>query len=161
MALACGPSIVIGDEPTTALDVMVQAQIFDLLERLRADLGMSMILITHDLSILGDTCDRVAVMYAGRIVETGTVEEVFRIQHHPYTALLLRSFPDVAGSRLLPESIGGTPPDLLNMPAGCPFRPRCRWADAECAEAMPPFTAVSATHRYSCYHGGDMPWSLS
>lgn len=161
MALACNPSIVLGDEPTTALDVMVQAQIFELLEKLRRDLGMAMILITHDLSVLGDTCERVAVMYAGRIVETGTIEEIFSEQHHPYTYLLLRSFPNLSGPRGLPASLGGTPPDLFGEKQGCLFRPRCSWAVESCAKEMPASTIVSASHVYSCHRGKEMPWNRS
>jgi oligopeptide/dipeptide ABC transporter ATP-binding protein len=126
MAIALGPRVLIADEPTTALDVTVQAQMLDLLGDLRDADRMAMVLITHDLGVVARQADRVAVMYAGRVVETGTVAEVFRAPKHPYTISLFRSIPDVdapAGTRLAP--IGGSPPDPARRPAGCAFAPRC------------------------------------
>ena len=138
MALACDPAIVIGDEPTTALDVMVQAQILELLEDLRHKLGLSLILITHDLSVIAETCDRVLIMYAGRVAEEGPVNEVFRRPRHPYTQKLLAAFPNIAADRRALEVIPGSPPDLRNPPPGCRFAPRCPAAMAICTEVVPP-----------------------
>ena len=138
MALACDPAIVIGDEPTTALDVMVQAQILELLEDLRHKLGLSLILITHDLSVIAETCDRVLIMYAGRVAEEGPVDEVFRRPRHPYTQKLLAAFPNIAADRRALEVIPGSPPDLRNPPPGCRFAPRCPAVMAICSEVVPP-----------------------
>ena len=138
MALACDPAIVIGDEPTTALDVMVQAQILELLERLRHELGLSMILITHDLSVVAETCDRALVMYAGRVAEEGAVGEIFRRPRHPYTQKLLSSFPNIRTDRRTLDVIPGSPPDLRTPPPGCRFAPRCAFAMAICSEVVPP-----------------------
>jgi oligopeptide/dipeptide ABC transporter ATP-binding protein len=138
MALACDPAIVIGDEPTTALDVMVQAQILELLEDLRRRLGLSLILITHDLSVIAETCDRVLMMYAGRVAEDGPVDEVFRTPRHPYTQKLLAAFPNIRADRRTLEVIPGSPPDLRHPPPGCPFAPRCQFAMAVCTEIVPP-----------------------
>ena len=138
MALACDPAIVIGDEPTTALDVMVQAQILQLLEDLRHKLGLSLILITHDLSVIAETCDRVMIMYAGRVAEEGPVGEVFRRPRHPYTQKLLASFPNIAADRRALEVIPGSPPDLRDPPPGCRFAPRCPAVMAVCHEVVPP-----------------------
>ena len=114
IALACNPKLIIGDEPTTALDVMVQAQILNLLEKLRKELNMGLILITHDLSILGETCDRIAVMYAGKIVELGTVADIFEHTAHPYTQRLIECFPNIGKEKVIPPSIEGNPPNLLD-----------------------------------------------
>src|SRR3972149_2408964 len=122
MALACNPKIVIADEPVTALDVMIQAQILELLERLKRELDLSMILISHDLSVMAETCDTMAIMYAGKLVEYGATEEVFKDPQHPYTQGLIRSFPDIYGPRELPPWIPGQPPNLLDLPAGCRLR---------------------------------------
>jgi peptide/nickel transport system ATP-binding protein len=125
LALACSPSVVIADEPTTALDVVMQAQVLELLERLRSELGLALMLISHDLGVLAETCDRIAVMYAGRIVEIGPVRSVFDSPQHPYTKRLLASLPVIGGERALAEPIPGGPPDPGDMPEGCRFRPRC------------------------------------
>ena len=138
MALACDPAIVIGDEPTTALDVMVQAQILELLEDLRQKLGLSLILITHDLSVIAETCDRVLMMYAGRVAEDGPVHEVFRHPRHPYTQKLLSAFPNIRADRRTLDVIPGSPPDLRHPPPGCRFAPRCQSAMAVCSEVVPP-----------------------
>ena len=137
MALACDPAIVIGDEPTTALDVMVQAQILKLLEDLRAKLGLSLILITHDLSVIAETCDRVMVMYAGRVAEEGPVSEVFTRPRHPYTQKLLAAFPNIHADRRTLEVIPGSPPDLRDPPPGCRFAPRCAFAMDVCSVEVP------------------------
>jgi oligopeptide/dipeptide ABC transporter ATP-binding protein len=151
MALACDPAIVIGDEPTTALDVMVQAQILDLLERLRRDLGLSLILITHDLSVLAETCDRVLVMYAGKVAEEGPVRRVFTAPRHPYTRKLVGSFPNLHADRRTLDVIPGQPPDLLAPPPGCRFAPRCEFAMPVCTEVVPPEVRFSDGVRVACH----------
>ena len=151
MALACDPAIVIGDEPTTALDVMVQAQILELLERLRRDLGLSMILITHDLSVLAETCDRVLVMYAGKVAEEGPVKRVFTAPRHPYTRKLVGSFPNLHADRRTLDVIQGQPPDLLDPPPGCRFAPRCEFAMPVCTEVVPPEVRFSDGVRVACH----------
>jgi peptide/nickel transport system ATP-binding protein len=135
MALACDPRLVIADEPTTALDVMVQAQVLDLLAELVAERDVGLMMISHDLSVLARTCQRLAVMYAGRIVEYGPAEEVVRHAAHPYTAALADAFPTIgdAASRLSPRGLPGDPPDPANLPSGCPFHPRCAAARQECS----------------------------
>jgi peptide/nickel transport system ATP-binding protein len=150
MALACDPAVVIGDEPTTALDVMVQAQILELLETLRHQLGLSLILITHDLSVIAETCDRVMIMYAGRVAEEGTVEEVFRRPRHPYTQKLLSAFPNIHADRRTLDTIPGSPPDLRDPPPGCRFSPRCAFAMAVCSEEEPPETVFGGV-RVACH----------
>ena len=150
MALACDPAIVIGDEPTTALDVMVQAQILELLEDLRQKLGLSLILITHDLSVIAETCDRVLMMYAGRVAEDGPVHEVFRHPRHPYTQKLLSAFPNIRADRRTLDVIPGSPPDLRNPPPGCRFAPRCQFAMPVCSEVVPPEVTFGGV-RVACH----------
>ena len=150
MALACDPAIVIGDEPTTALDVMIQAQILELLERLRRELGLSLILITHDLSVIAETCDRILVMYAGRIAEEGPVGEVFRRPRHPYTQKLLSAFPNIQADRRTFDVIPGSPPDLRNPPPGCRFAPRCPFVMPVCSEVVPPEVSFDGV-RVACH----------
>jgi oligopeptide/dipeptide ABC transporter ATP-binding protein len=150
MALACDPAIVIGDEPTTALDVMIQAQILELLERLRRELGLSLILITHDLSVIAETCDRILVMYAGRVAEEGPVGEVFRRPRHPYTQKLLSAFPNIQADRRTLDVIPGSPPDLRNPPPGCRFAPRCPFVMPVCSEVVPPEVSFSGV-RVACH----------
>ncbi|HVM30029.1 MAG TPA: ABC transporter ATP-binding protein [Candidatus Limnocylindrales bacterium] len=151
MALACDPAVVIGDEPTTALDVMVQAQILELLEQLRRELGLSLVLITHDLSVIAETCDRVLVMYAGMVAEEGPVRRVFAAPRHPYTTSLLRSFPSIRASRRTLDVIPGSPPDLRNPPTGCRFHPRCPAAMAVCSEQVPPEVTFEDGVRVACH----------
>ena len=152
MALACDPKIVIADEPTTALDVMVQAQVLRLLNRLQADLGLSMIFITHDLSVLVETCDRIAVMYAGTIVEEGEAEAVFETPTHPYTKALARAFPDIGDDRyrLAPTGLGGDPPDPIDIPSGCPFHPRCAERFEGCDTTVPDLYPAGEGRRAAC-----------
>jgi peptide/nickel transport system ATP-binding protein len=140
MALACRPRLVIADEPTSALDVMVQAQVLTLLTDLVRDLDIGMLLISHDLSVLGSTCDRVAVMYAGRIIEEGTAAQVFDDPAHPYSAALSRAFPRVGdpAARFTPAGLPGDPPDPRHLPVGCSFQPRCPLALPTCLEVDPP-----------------------
>jgi peptide/nickel transport system ATP-binding protein len=135
MALACDPRLLIADEPTTALDVMVQAQVLQLLSDLQRDRGLAMIFITHDLSVLSTVADRLAVMYAGRLVETGPAREMLRGAQHPYTKALAAAFPTIgdSSSRLAPSGLAGDPPDPSAVPSGCPFHPRCPIASEECA----------------------------
>ena len=155
LGIVLKPYVIIADEPTTALDVIVEAQILDLLDRLRSEEGVGLILITHNLGIVAETCDRVAVMYAGRIVEIGPVEEVFNNPKHPYTQGLLASVISVDTTELV--SIDGTPPDLVNPPVGCRFRPRCE-IKAERSERIDPILApVGPGHEAACllYEGAD------
>jgi oligopeptide/dipeptide ABC transporter ATP-binding protein len=158
MALACDPAVVIGDEPTTALDVMVQAQILELLERLRHELGLSLILITHDLSVLAETCDRVLVMYAGKVAEEGPVHRVFTAPRHPYTQKLVSAFPNIRADRRTLDVIPGTPPDLRQPPPGCAFAARCPAVMPVCTEVVPPEVRFSDGVRVACHlypPGGD------
>ncbi|MHA1984362.1 MAG: ABC transporter ATP-binding protein [Candidatus Hodarchaeales archaeon] len=136
LALACYPSLVLADEPTTALDVMVQAQILDLLNDLRKKYNLSLLLITHDLSVIAETCDRAIIMYAGRIMEEGPVEKMFTEPAHPYTKKLISSFPSIAEDKEI-DFIPGNPPDLLYPPPGCPFKARCDYAIEKCGEVIP------------------------
>src|SRR5665648_120 len=154
MALACDPKLIIADEPTTALDVMVQAQILNLLDKLRKEVNMGLILISHNLSILGETCDKIAVMYAGKIVELGNVEDIYNNNMHPYTNKLLSSFPNIHKEKKIPEPIDGIPPDLINPPSGCRFHPRCLYAENICKEKEPEMIKINENHNYSCHFGG-------
>jgi oligopeptide transport system ATP-binding protein len=152
IALACDPQVLIADEPTTALDVTIQAQILELLRDLQERIGTSIILITHDLGVVAQTAHRVAVMYGGKIVETGTVREIFYNPQMPYTWGLLSSIPLPTADRsqdLIP--IPGSPPDMLDPPKGCPFTPRCPYAMRICAEEMPGYKVFSAEHKAACW----------
>jgi peptide/nickel transport system ATP-binding protein len=151
MALACDPAIVIGDEPTTALDVMVQAQILELFERLRHELGLSLILITHDLSVIAETCDRVLIMYAGKVAEEGNVRTVFANARHPYTAKLLGAFPNIRADRRTLDVIPGQPPDLREPPPACRFAPRCPMVRDVCREVLPPEVTLPDGVRVACH----------
>ncbi|MGM1049469.1 MAG: ABC transporter ATP-binding protein [Bacillota bacterium] len=152
MALACRPALLIADEPTTALDVTIQAQILSVLKHLQREFGTSIILITHDLGIVADLCDRVIVMYAGQIVESGTKREIFKQPQHPYTRGLLRSLPRIDQSKDEPlVPIYGTPPDLAKPPTGCPFWARCNDAMRVCQQRQPESTAISGTHSANCW----------
>ncbi len=151
MALACDPAIVIGDEPTTALDVMIQAQILELLERLRRELGLSLILITHDLSVIAETCDRALIMYAGKVAEEGPVRRIFSAPRHPYTQKLLGAFPNIHADRRTLETIPGSPPDLRQPPPGCRFHPRCAFAMDVCREIEPPEALFPDGVRVACH----------
>jgi oligopeptide transport system ATP-binding protein len=153
MALACQPRLIIADEPTTALDVTVQAQILDLLKTLTRETGSSLLLITHDLGVVARYADRVAVMYGGRIVETAPARELYRHPRHPYTLGLMASVPrldQVAGRPLVP--IEGQPPDLAQLPAGCAFSPRCRLVADLCRAGRPPLSQVGDRHFKACFH---------
>lgn len=152
IALACEPRLLIADEPTTALDVTIQAQILELMGELRKKLGMSIIMITHDLGVVASMCEKIAVMYAGHIVEYGTADEIFYEPGHEYTKGLIKSIPKLNATekeRLVP--IEGSPVDLLNPPAGCPFAPRCQSCMKICLREMPPRTDLSDTHYTHCW----------
>jgi peptide/nickel transport system ATP-binding protein/oligopeptide transport system ATP-binding protein len=154
MALACSPKLLLADEPTTALDVTIQAQILDLLERLQKKTGMSIVLITHDLSIIEETATRVAVFYAGRVVEQAGAEEIFKNPQHPYTIGLLGCIPTIRTEAERLYVIEGSIPDPANFPSGCPFHPRCRYADEKCREAAPERNFVKEGHCSSCHRAG-------
>ncbi|MBQ2825498.1 MAG: ABC transporter ATP-binding protein [Clostridia bacterium] len=152
MALACEPDILIADEPTTALDVTIQAQILDLMKDLQQKLGMAIILITHDLGVVAEMCDEVIVMYAGQICERGTAEEIFYNPKHEYTLGLMRSIPTVSDEKTKLQPIGGNAVDLLNLPAGCPFAPRCDAAMKVCLEVNPKLICEGGTHYARCWN---------
>ena len=152
IALACHPDILIADEPTTALDVTIQAQILKLLSQLREELGMSIIFITHDLGVVAEICDRVSVMYGGMIMETAPVDNLFERPMHPYTHGLMKSMPSIDQDKALPLiPIPGSPPDMLNPPQGCPFCLRCEYARNICARQMPPVFKTSEEHFSRCW----------
>jgi oligopeptide/dipeptide ABC transporter ATP-binding protein len=158
MALACGPQLLIADEPTTALDVTVQAQILSLIKDLQQEMAMAVILITHDLGVIAETCDDVIVMYAGRVAEQGPVREIFARPRHPYTNGLLSSIPRLTGrrkSRL--NSIEGMVPGLRELPAGCRFANRCPYAEPRCAAGAPPLENVTEGHDVSCFRWRELP----
>ena len=152
MALMCEPQVIIADEPTTALDVTIQAQILELMKELQKKTHMGIIFITHNLGVVAEICDKVSVMYAGKIVEQGPVDDIFYKPGHPYTVGLLRSMPRVDAEsyeRLIP--IEGTPVDMLNPPEGCPFAPRCEHAMKICLQEMPPYVELGEGHRSACW----------
>jgi peptide/nickel transport system ATP-binding protein len=150
LALACDPEVIIADEPTTALDVMTQAQVLALLDELRRDLGLALLFITHDLAVVAETCERVAMMYAGRIVETGLTATVFGVPQHPYTQRLLGAFPQVGTERALRPAIPGAPPHPADPPSGCPFHPRCHLAREVCSHGDVALRAVGDDHESAC-----------
>jgi len=151
MALACRPLVVIADEPTTALDVMIQAQILDLLQQLQQDMGLSIILVTHDLGVVAELSDRVLVMYGGRLAEYGDVDTVYNQALHPYTQRLLGAFPDIENPRAPLVSIPGCPPPLDALPPGCRFEPRCHLSLKACSREVPPLCELAAGHIVSCH----------
>jgi oligopeptide/dipeptide ABC transporter ATP-binding protein len=150
MALACQPKVLLADEPTTALDVMVQAQILELLVRLTDDLGLAMILVTHDLPVVAQVCGRAAVMYAGKVAEMGPMETLFHDPRHPYTRMLFQATPDLYGDDQV-LSIPGVPPRLDRPVAGCPFQPRCDSAMSRCADEMPRLRSVTDNRDAACH----------
>jgi peptide/nickel transport system ATP-binding protein len=152
MALACNPKLLIADEPGTALDVIVQAQVLRLLRDLKEKLGLSMMMISHDLSIVAEVCEKIAVMYAGHLVEYGQIDAVFKEPLHPYTQGLLGAFPSIKGEKKKMLSIPGQPPDLLSPPPGCPFSPRCPYVMDVCKTEFPELKKVgSGEHYVACY----------
>jgi peptide/nickel transport system ATP-binding protein len=154
LALACEPDLLIADEPTTALDVMVQAQVLELLAELQADRGMGLLFITHDLSVLNSVCERLVIMYAGRIVEEGPSHELFADPRHPYGRALSQAFPTIGdpASRMRPAGLPGDPPDPVDLPTGCPFHPRCDAAIDECSIVDVRLRTVGPTRRSACVH---------
>ncbi|MGE6730444.1 ABC transporter ATP-binding protein [Streptomyces sp. NPDC059900] len=156
MALACDPRLIIADEPTTALDVMIQAQILRLIEQLVAEQDLGLIMISHDLAVLSDTCDRLAVMYAGRVVEEGPATEVYENARHPYGKALSAAFPRIgdATSRFAPRGLPGDPPDPSALPTGCTFHPRCEVALDSCTTEDQALRDAGPRHRAACVHAG-------
>jgi oligopeptide/dipeptide ABC transporter ATP-binding protein len=155
MAIACKPRLLIADEPTTALDVTIQAQILELLASLQAEMGMAIMLVTHDLGVVARIADRVQVMYAGRVVETGPADAVFDASQMPYTAALLRSVPRVDRIEEAPlRPIRGSPPDVMQQVDACSFAPRCDLAHAACLQGVPPLVACGPDHRAACVLAG-------
>ncbi|MDH4160767.1 MAG: ABC transporter ATP-binding protein [Actinomycetota bacterium] len=157
LALACRPQVLIADEPTTALDVMVQAQVLDLLSSIARDHGLALMIISHDLSVLATTCDEVLVMYAGKVVEAGPAAEVFEHPKHPYTRALSGAFPTIGDmtSRFAPSGLPGDPPLPGELVSGCPFRPRCPEAEDRCAEAEPDLRPATDEQFAACIHIGE------
>ena len=150
IALACNPNLLIADEPTTALDVTIQAQVLELMKDLKEKYNTSIIMITHDLGIVAEVCDEVAVMYAGRIVEEGTLKDVFNETMHPYTEGLFNSLPNINDRKAMLKPIKGLMPDPSNLPKGCAFAPRCEYASEDCLQDVPPLESVSERHRVGC-----------
>ena len=161
MALSCNPSLIIADEPTTALDVTIQAQILEVMKGLTRDLGVALIIITHNLGVVARYADRVNVMYAGKIVETGTAMDIYHRPRHPYTLALLRSVPRLDQPRAAKlDPVEGQPPDLARLDEGCSFRPRCRFATDDCAKGIPDLQAVGEGHRSACFEIATVEQSL-
>ena len=151
MSLSCNPKLLIADEPVTALDVMVQAQILDLLSKLRTELNLSILMISHDLSVLAQACDEVIIMYAGKIVEYGSVINIFDHSFHPYTQQLIKAFPSIKGEKVELTSIPGSPPKLINPPLGCRFHPRCNHALDICRKEEPALVECKKGHFVACH----------
>jgi len=160
MAMAYQPQVLIADEPTTALDVTIQAQYLRLLEDLQERTGVGIILITHDFGVIAESCDRVAVMYAGRIVEQGPVAEIFDNPRHPYTRALLESRPKPGSRQARLQSIVGQPPSLNDLPPGCRFAERCTYAMARCEEEYPPTVVINGHHSAACWRSEEAPWAI-
>lgn len=157
MALSCEPKLIIADEPTTALDVTIQAQILELMKNLTKELGVAQIIITHNLGVVARYADRVNVMYAGRIIESGTAEDVYHNPHHPYTLALLKSVPRLDHARVSKlDPVEGQPPDLSKLDGGCSFRPRCRFATEECGKSFPELERISDTQTVACFNKGKL-----
>jgi peptide/nickel transport system ATP-binding protein len=161
MALSCDPHLIIADEPTTALDVIVQDQILKELKKIQEQLGMALIYISHDIAVIAEVTDTLGVMYAGKLVESGTTLEVFHRPRHPYTFLLLSSTPSITGPRRKLAPLEGEPPNLLDPPSGCRFHPRCPFATEVCVEQEPPLAPIDdSDHRVACWHWDKVPVSL-
>jgi len=156
MALSCQPELLIADEPTTALDVTIQAQILELIKRLKAEIGASVILITHDLGVVAGMTDHVIVMYAGKIFEQAATSELFARPGNPYTRGLLRSVPDPLAEQGKLYQIPGQPPDLAHLPSGCPFAPRCERAEEICQREFPPFVQLTGEHYSLCHFANEV-----
>lgn len=151
MALACSPDVLFADEPTTALDVMIQAQVLELLRDIQKALGLAIVLVTHDLGVVAEVCDSVVVMYGGKVAEYGSADQIYNHAQHPYTQRLLASFPDVNSPTTQLASIPGTPPRLTDLPGGCRFHPRCDVKLAKCSEVIPPLISISEDHYAACH----------
>jgi oligopeptide/dipeptide ABC transporter ATP-binding protein len=157
MALSCNPRLIIADEPTTALDVTIQAQILELMKSLTSEFGVSLIVITHNLGVVARYADRMNIMYAGKIIERGSSREVYANPRHPYTVGLLKSVPRLdLPRRAKLDPIEGQPPDLINLPEGCSFRERCRWAVDKCATDTPPLMMVNEGHWSACWRSEEL-----
>ena len=152
MALSCNPKLLIADEPTTALDVTIQAQVLELMKKLKAEYRMSMIMITHDLGVVAEVCDKVAVLYAGNIVEYGAMEDVFDDPRHPYTRALFDATPTLDGEKHKLNIIKGFSPDPIHLPEGCAFHPRCKEVCDKCSAVMPEMVEVAPGHLVRCVH---------
>jgi oligopeptide/dipeptide ABC transporter ATP-binding protein len=161
MALSCNPQLLIADEPTTALDVTVQAQILELIKKLQKEFGMAMIMITHDLGVIAEVCDRVAVMYAAKVVEYSTVDEIFYNPRHPYTLGLLNSLPKIGHIKDKLETIEGSVPSATNFPIGCHFCTRCEYADQKCIDEEPPLVEIKTGHSVACWHIDNVPMKIN
>ncbi len=155
-ALACEPQLIIADEPVTALDVIVQNKILDLLRKLQEKYELAVLFITHDLSVVAENCHDVGIMYAGNLVEVGDVESVFKRSLHPYSYKLIGAFPSVVGPKKRLEFIPGVPPNLLNLPSGCRFHPRCPYAQEICSSEIPEFIEVNPKHYAKCHFAGQL-----
>jgi oligopeptide/dipeptide ABC transporter ATP-binding protein len=156
MAVALEPEVLLADEPTSSLDVTVQAQVLELLQSLVQETEMAMVLITHNLAVAVGIADRIAVMYAGKMAELGQARDVYARPKHPYTAGLLRAIPDIAIRPDRLPGIKGSPPNLLKLPTGCPFHPRCPLADEQCVQEMPPFAEVAPGQWSACWHADEV-----
>jgi peptide/nickel transport system ATP-binding protein len=152
MALSCSPDIIIADEPTTALDVIVQDSLLREMIELQKKLDMSMIYISHDIAVIAEVTERIGVMYAGRLAEFGTAEEIFKHPLHPYTFGLMSAFPSIVGPKRELTTLPGEPPDLISPPTGCRFHPRCPYANEICSQEVPDFTDMGGNHYVSCWH---------
>lgn len=155
IALACNPKLLIADEPTTALDVTIQAQVLEMMRDLKEKYGTAMILITHDLGVVAEVCNNVAIMYAGQIVESGTLDDIYSDPQHPYTVGLFRSIPDLTSRQRRLEIIPGIMPDPSNLPKGCNFCTRCQYATERCKQEKPPVTQLSASHAVLCWRNAE------
>ncbi len=151
MALACSPDLLFADEPTTALDVMIQAQVLELLRKIQQSLGLAIVLVTHDLGVVAEVCDSVVVMYGGKVAECGTADEIYNHPQHPYTQRLLASFPDINRPTAQLASIPGTPPRLTELPGGCRFEPRCDVKLPQCSQSDPPMREPNPGHYVACH----------
>ena len=153
IALACRPDLLIADEPTTALDVTIQAQVLEMMNQMKQELGTSMMLITHDLGVVAHMCDRVMIVYAGEIVELGTLEQIYEDTRHPYTIGLFGALPKLNGNSRRLVSIPGLMPDPTDLPSGCKFAPRCPKATEQCQNSLPPLVDIGGAHLLRCFHG--------
>ena len=155
MALCCKPKLLIADEPTTALDVTIQAQVLEMMRDLKEKYGTAMILITHDLGVVAEVCNNVAIMYAGQIVESGTLDDIYSAPQHPYTIGLFRSIPDLTSKQRRLEIIPGIMPDPSNLPKGCNFCTRCQYATERCKQEKPPVAQLSKSHAVLCWRNAE------